>query len=87
VPLEDQVGALKELEQTGKVRHIGLSEVSVDQLRAAQRVTTVATVQDLYNLGNRDPRHQERGAPGGQHGGRLLRLDEEDYAALEDALG
>lgn len=52
-PLEDQVGLLLELQQEGKVRHLGLSEVSVDQLRAAQRVAPIATVQNLYNLTNR----------------------------------
>jgi aryl-alcohol dehydrogenase-like predicted oxidoreductase len=53
VPLEDQVGALKELQDRGWIRHIGLSEVSVDELRAAQNVAPIASVQNLYNLGNR----------------------------------
>src|ERR671928_960404 len=39
VPLADQLGAFRELQEQGKVRHIGLSEVSVDQLRAAQEIT------------------------------------------------
>ena len=52
-PLEDQVGELKKLQEEGKVRHIGLSEVSIDQLEAARKVADVATVQNLYNLGNR----------------------------------
>jgi aryl-alcohol dehydrogenase-like predicted oxidoreductase len=53
VPLEDQVGAFAELREQGKVRHIGLSEVSVDQLEQARTVTEIASVQNLYNLTNR----------------------------------
>jgi len=52
-PLEDQVGELKKLQDEGKVRHIGLSEVTVEQLEAAREVADIATVQNLYNLGNR----------------------------------
>ena len=50
VPLEDQVGELKKLQDEGKIRHIGLSEVSVDQLKAAQEIATIVSVQNLYNL-------------------------------------
>jgi len=53
VPLADQLGAFKELRDEGKVRHIGVSEVSVEQLKAAQEITEIATVQNLYNLTNR----------------------------------
>jgi pyridoxine 4-dehydrogenase len=53
VPLEDQVGELKKLADEGKVRYIGLSEVTVDQVKAAQRIAPIATVQNLYNLANR----------------------------------
>ncbi|HQR28003.1 MAG TPA: aldo/keto reductase [Nocardioides sp.] len=53
-PLEDQVGELAALRAEGKIRHIGLSEVSVDQLQAAQQVTPIASVQNLYNLARRD---------------------------------
>jgi pyridoxine 4-dehydrogenase len=52
-PLEDQVGLLLELQQEGKIRHIGLSEVSIDELEAARRVAPIATVQNLYNLAQR----------------------------------
>jgi len=54
VPLEDQVGELKNLQDEGKIRHIGLSEVSVEETRASREVATIATVQNLYNLANRD---------------------------------
>lgn len=53
VPLADQLGAFAELQDEGKVRHIGLSEVSVEQLRAAREIVEVVSVQNLYNLTNR----------------------------------
>jgi aryl-alcohol dehydrogenase-like predicted oxidoreductase len=53
VPLEDQVGELKKLQDEGKIRHIGLSNVTVAQLQQAQRVAPIATVQNLYNLADR----------------------------------
>ena len=53
VPLEDQVGELAKLQAEGKIRFIGLSEVTVDQLRAATEIAPIATVQNLYNLANR----------------------------------
>jgi pyridoxine 4-dehydrogenase len=53
VPLEDQVGELAKLQKEGKIGFIGLSEVTVDQLRAAQAIAPIATVQNLYNLANR----------------------------------
>ncbi|MEI5098968.1 aldo/keto reductase [Streptomyces sp. PmtG] len=52
-PLADQIGALKQLRDEGKVRHIGLSEVSVEQLREASAITPIASVQNLYNLADR----------------------------------
>jgi aryl-alcohol dehydrogenase-like predicted oxidoreductase len=53
VPLADQLGAFAELREQGKVRHIGLSEVSVEQIEAARAIVEVVTVQNLYNLTNR----------------------------------
>jgi pyridoxine 4-dehydrogenase len=53
VPLADQLGAFKELQDQGKVRHIGVSEVSVAQLEAAREIVDVVSVQNLYNLTNR----------------------------------
>src|SRR6266436_2455598 len=50
VPLEDQIGILVTLQNEGKIRHIGLSEVSVEQIRTVQRLTPIATVQNQYNL-------------------------------------
>jgi pyridoxine 4-dehydrogenase len=54
VPLEDQVGELAKLQEEGKIRHIGLSEVDVDQLEDAQKHATIASVQNLFNLTSRD---------------------------------
>ncbi|ORW04597.1 aldo/keto reductase [Mycobacterium kyorinense] len=49
-PLADQVGELVKLKDEGKIRHIGLSEVDVDQLTAAQQITPIVSVQNMYNL-------------------------------------
>lgn len=54
VPAEDQVGELAKLQQEGKIRHIGLSEVSVEQLEEARKSATIASVQNLFNLAKRD---------------------------------
>jgi pyridoxine 4-dehydrogenase len=53
VPLADQLGAFVDLKEQGKVRHIGLSEVSVEQLEEARRITEIVSVQNLYNLTTR----------------------------------
>jgi aryl-alcohol dehydrogenase-like predicted oxidoreductase len=49
-PAEDQIGELVKLQQEGKIRHIGLSEVDVDQLKAAQKIATIVSVQNMYNI-------------------------------------
>ncbi|HEX3828006.1 MAG TPA: aldo/keto reductase [Sporichthyaceae bacterium] len=54
VPLADQVGELHALQQEGKIAHIGLSEVSVAELEQAGEYARIATVQNLYNLSNRN---------------------------------
>jgi aryl-alcohol dehydrogenase-like predicted oxidoreductase len=53
VPLEDQLGELALLKQEGKIRHIGLSEVTVEQIEAARKITPIVSVQNLYNLADR----------------------------------
>ncbi len=50
VPLEDSLGALRELQEEGKIRHIGVSNVSADELETACAVVEVVTVQNRYNL-------------------------------------
>jgi pyridoxine 4-dehydrogenase len=52
-PAEDQIGELVALQQEGKIRHIGLSEVNVDQLEAAQKIATIVSVQNMYNIAAR----------------------------------
>jgi aryl-alcohol dehydrogenase-like predicted oxidoreductase len=53
VPVAESLGALVELQQEGKIRHIGLSEVSVQELQEAQKIARIASVQNLYNLADR----------------------------------
>ena len=55
VPIEDSVGALSDLLRAGKIRSIGLSEVSADTLRKAQAVHAIAAVQTEYSLWTRNP--------------------------------
>ncbi len=53
VPAEEQFGLLRDLQKEGKVRYVGLSEVKVADVEACRRVVPIATVQNLYNLVNR----------------------------------
>lgn len=53
VPADDQIGELAALQKEGKIRHIGLSEVSVAELKHAQSIVEIVSVQNLYNLTNR----------------------------------
>lgn len=50
VPLEDSIGALVTLKEQGKIRHIGLSNVREEQLRRAQRLTPIVSIQNRYNI-------------------------------------
>ena len=53
VAAEDQVGELKAMQDEGKIRHIGLSEVTVEELQNAQKVADIVSVQNRFNLGDR----------------------------------
>ena len=53
VPLADQVGELKKLQDEGKIQSIGLSEVDVETIEAARKIADIVSVQNLYNLTNR----------------------------------
>ena len=53
VTLEDSIGALVTLKEQGKIRHIGLSNVTEDQLRRAQRLTPIVSIQNRYNVDDR----------------------------------
>jgi aryl-alcohol dehydrogenase-like predicted oxidoreductase len=53
VPMEDSLGALKEAQGAGKIRHIGLSEVSPEQVQRALKIVPIVTVQNRYNITDR----------------------------------
>jgi pyridoxine 4-dehydrogenase len=53
VPREDQFGVIQQMQREGLIRHVGLSEVSVEDVKQAQEYFPVVTVQNLYNVGNR----------------------------------
>src|ERR1700761_1856937 len=53
VPVAESIGELKLLQEEGKIRHIGLSEVEISQLQEAQETAEIVSVQNLYNLTNR----------------------------------
>jgi pyridoxine 4-dehydrogenase len=53
VPLEDSIGALVTLKEQGKIRHIGLSNITEEQLRLAQRLTPIVSIQNRYNVEDR----------------------------------
>ncbi len=55
VPFDEQVGALRDLREAGKIRHAGLSNVTFAQLRQAQKIVPVASVQNRYNMAYRNP--------------------------------
>jgi aryl-alcohol dehydrogenase-like predicted oxidoreductase len=56
-PLEESLGALKKMQQQGKIRHIGLSEVTPAEIEEAQKFVRITTVQNRYSLADR--RHEE----------------------------
>jgi aryl-alcohol dehydrogenase-like predicted oxidoreductase len=53
VPADDQLGTLKDLQAQGKIKHIGLSEVSVQQIQHAQTIVPIVSVQNRYNVSDR----------------------------------
>ncbi len=53
VPLEDSIGALAELRAAGKIRHIGVSNFSVSELKRAQKIAPIVSVQNMYNMSDR----------------------------------
>src|SRR5467141_189670 len=53
VPMEESLGALKEMQSAGKIRHVGLSEVSPEQIERARKILPIVTVQNRYNVSDR----------------------------------
>jgi aryl-alcohol dehydrogenase-like predicted oxidoreductase len=54
VPMEDSIGVLGELQKEGKIRHIGVSNFKLDELKRAQELVTIVSVQNRYNLADRE---------------------------------
>jgi pyridoxine 4-dehydrogenase len=54
VPVEESLGALKAAQDAGKIRHVGLSEVTVAQIERAKKVTPIVSIQNRYNISHRD---------------------------------
>ncbi len=54
VPVEESLGALKEMQDAGKIRHVGLSEVSPQQIEQARKVLPIVSVQNQYNVADRE---------------------------------
>jgi pyridoxine 4-dehydrogenase len=54
VPIEDSVGALAELQEEGKIRHVGLSNVNAEELERAQQIVPIVSVQNRYNVADRE---------------------------------
>lgn len=98
-PLEESLGALKRMQEEGKIRHIGLSEVTPQEISEAREIVGVVTVQDRYSLGDRRHEHtlawcEEQGIgfmPWYPYaGGKLLRPDHpaaQSLAALAERHG
>jgi aryl-alcohol dehydrogenase-like predicted oxidoreductase len=53
VPVEESLGAIKKLQEQGKIRHVGLSEVKPHEIDQARKVVEIVSVQNMYNIGNR----------------------------------
>jgi len=53
VPVEDSLGALKKMQEAGKIRHVGLSEVTPKEIERARKVLPIVSVQNQYNIANR----------------------------------
>ena len=54
VPVEESLGALKKAQEAGKIRHVGLSEVSVKEIERAKKVMPIVSIQNRYNIEDRD---------------------------------
>src|SRR3989441_6630929 len=54
VPMEESLGALKEMEGAGKIPHVGLSNVSLEEIVRARKVVPIVSVQNRYNIGDRE---------------------------------
>jgi pyridoxine 4-dehydrogenase len=95
VPAEEQFGVIAEMVSEGLIRHVGLSEVSVEQLVAAQQTLNIVSVQNLYNVEHRDSEsllehcteHSIGFIPWFPLGNRALLADDSPLAARADEVG
>ena len=87
-PFEDSVHAFAEMKDAGQVRHVGLSNVSVEQLETARDIVDIATVQNRYNVGNRDEERVLKACEEHDVGfipwGPLYTVDDQDVAPVLD---
>jgi aryl-alcohol dehydrogenase-like predicted oxidoreductase len=87
-PFEDSVHAFAEMKDAGQVRHVGLSNVSVEQLETARDIVDIATVQNRYNVGNRDEERVLKACEEYDVGfipwGPLYTVDDEDVTPVLD---
>jgi aryl-alcohol dehydrogenase-like predicted oxidoreductase len=92
-PLEESLGALRRMQEQGKIRHIGLSEVTPAEIEEAGKIVKVTTVQNRYSLADR--RHEQTLAYCENHGigflpwypinaGKLLKADNPSAQALSE---
>lgn len=92
-PLEESLGALKQMQEQGKIRHIGLSEVTPDQIEEARKIVPIVTIQNRYSLADR--RHEDTLNWCQQHGigfmpwypmagGKLMKADQPAAKALAE---
>jgi aryl-alcohol dehydrogenase-like predicted oxidoreductase len=92
-PLEESLGALKRMQEQGKIRHIGLSEVTPAEIEEAKKIVPVVTVQNRYSLADR--RHEQTLKWCEEHGigfmpwypiagGKLLRPDQPSAQSLAE---
>jgi aryl-alcohol dehydrogenase-like predicted oxidoreductase len=92
-PLEESLGALRQMQEQGKIRHVGLSEVTPAQIEEAQKIVPIVTVQNRYSLADR--RHEETLAWCEQRGigflpwypmvaGKILKADHPSARAFGD---
>ena len=59
VPFEDSIGTLADMQKEGKIRHVGVSNVTLDELARAQKIVPIVTVQNHYNLAGRQSEHMD----------------------------
>ena len=78
VPLAESVGAIAELKNEGKIRHVGLSNVTEDQFREAERIVPIVSIQNRFNVTDRQSAVDDRPVRAGRHGVPAVGADTAD---------